>query len=106
MLAMMVQELNTETLSAFEMVTHLKETFQNQGKGKGKGKRKGNAVAGETKPAAKPNPQPAKKTKPTKDAVCFFCQKPGHWKRNCKLYMEDLKKEEERRWGLYFGYLC
>ena len=50
---------------------------------------------GETKPVAKPNPQPAKKAKPAKDAICFFCQKPGHWKRNCKLYMEDLKKQKK-----------
>ena len=50
---------------------------------------------GETKPVAKPNPQPAKKAKPAKDAIFFFCQKPGHWKRNCKLYMEDLKKQKK-----------
>ena len=67
---------------------------QNKGKGKGKGKRKGDAEVGGTKPAAKPNPPPAKKAKPTKEAVCFFCQKPVHWRRNCKLYMEDLKKKK------------
>ena len=45
-------------------------------------------MVGETKPAPK-------KAKPAKDTVCFFCQKPGHWKRNCKLYMEDLKKQKK-----------
>ena len=69
---------------------------QNKGKGKGKGKRKGVAEVGGTKPAAKPNPPPAKKAKTSKDAVCFFCQKPGHWRRNCKLYMEDLKKKKKK----------
>ena len=67
---------------------------QDKGKGKGKGKRKGDAEVGGTKPAARPNPPPAKKAKTSKDAVCFFCQKPGHWRRNCKLYMEDLKKKK------------
>ena len=33
MLATIVQELNKGILSAIEMVTHLMETFQNQGKG-------------------------------------------------------------------------
>ena len=60
------------------MVTHLKETFQNQGKGKGKGKRKGDAVVGVTKPAAELDPLPAKKARLSKDAICRL--------RNCKLY--------------------
>ena len=47
---------------------------QNKGKGKGKGKRKGDAEVGGTKPAAKPNPPPAKKAKPNKETFCFFCQ--------------------------------
>ena len=63
------------------MVTHLKETFQNQGKGKGKGKRKGDAVVGGTKPTAEPNPLPTKKARPPKDAICLL--------RNFKLYLKD-----------------
>ena len=58
------------------------------GKGKGKGNRKADVMDGETKPVTKPNPQPAKKAKPAKDAICFS------WKRYCKLYMEDLKKQK------------
>ena len=73
-----VQELNKGILSAVEMVTHLMETFQNQGKGKGKGKRKGDAEFGETKPAAEPDPLPTKKARLSKDAICHL--------RNCKLY--------------------
>ena len=57
---------------AFEMITHLKETFPNQGKGGGKGKRKGDAVVGGTKPAAEPNPLPTKKVRPSKDAICLL----------------------------------
>jgi len=29
--------------------------------------------------------------------VCFFCNEPGHWKRNCKLYLEDLKKKKDSK---------
>ena len=54
--------------------------FKNKGKGKGKGKGKSNA-------------QP--KAKAPKEGVCFFCNEPGHWKRNCKLYLEDLKKKKK-----------
>ena len=67
---------------------------KNQGKGKGKGKRKGKATVGETKLGDKPNPQPAKKAKPSRDAICFFCQMSRHWKWNCKLYLEDQKKKK------------
>jgi len=77
MLATIVQELNKGILSAVEMVTHLMETFQNQGERKGKEKRKADVTDGETKPVTKPNPQPAKKAKPAKDAICLL--------RNCKL---------------------
>ena len=31
------------------------------------------------------------KTGPAKDAECFFCKETGHWKRNCKKYLEQLK---------------
>jgi len=44
---------------------------KDQGKGKGKGKRKADVMDGETKPVTKPNPQPAKKAKPAKDAICL-----------------------------------
>ena len=36
----------------------------------------------------------AKKPKPPKEGVFFFCNEQGHWKRNCKLYFEDLKKKK------------
>ena len=36
----------------------------------------------------------AKKPKPPKEGVFFFCNEQGHWKRNCTLYLEDLKKKK------------
>ncbi|XP_073019639.1 uncharacterized protein [Primulina eburnea] len=37
------------------------------------------------KPYKKPNPGP---TKPDKtEQVCFHCNKPGHWRRNCEEYL-------------------
>ena len=62
--------------------------FKGRGKGKGKGKSKG-------KSNAQPKPKPEPKAKAPKEGVCLFCNEPGHWKRNCKLYLEDLKKKKK-----------
>ena len=48
---------------------------------------KANKGKGQSKPKAK-------KPKPPKEGVYFFCNEQGHWKRNCKLYLEDLKKKK------------
>ena len=53
-------------------------------------KRKGNK-AKKDKGQSKPK---AKKPKPPKEGVFFFCNEQGHRKRNCKLYFEDLKKKK------------
>ena len=71
----------------------------NKGKGiKKVGKGKGKTQKGFQKPKAKPKPKPKSKAepqaKPPKEGICFFCNEPGHWKRNCKLYMDDLKKNK------------
>ncbi|WP_248786455.1 hypothetical protein, partial [Escherichia coli] len=29
-----------------------------------------------------------------KEGECFHCKQLGHWKRNCKLYLEELAKEK------------
>ncbi|XP_075474919.1 uncharacterized protein LOC142505711 [Primulina tabacum] len=51
------------------------------------------------KPYKKPTPGPSKPDK--SEHVCFHCNKPGHWRRNCKEYLAqkrsghgDGKKQE------------
>ncbi|KAL4379185.1 hypothetical protein GQ457_02G025820 [Hibiscus cannabinus] len=62
-----------------------------EGKGKGKGKKvaksKGN---GKTKPKGKEALKP--KGGVSKDGKCFHCGKTRHWKRNCTIYLEEVKK--------------
>ncbi|KAK8578849.1 hypothetical protein V6N13_142124 [Hibiscus sabdariffa] len=56
-------------------------------KGKKVAKSKGN---GKTKPKGKEALKP--KGGVNKDGKCFHCGKTGHWKRNCPIYLEDVKK--------------
>ena len=58
--------------------------MKRKGKGKGNKAKKGK---GQSKPKAK-------KPNTPKEGVYFFCNQQGHWKRNCKLYLEDLKKKK------------
>ena len=60
------------------------EGMKRKGKGKGNKAKKGK---GQSKPKAK-------KPKLPNEGVCFFYNEQGHWKRNCKLYLEDLKKKK------------
>ena len=65
----------------------------NKGKGmKRIGKGKGKIKASKGFQKSKPKPKPTSQAKPPKERICFFCNEPGHWKRNCKLYLDDLKK--------------
>ncbi|KAK2630885.1 hypothetical protein QOZ80_UnG0720430 [Eleusine coracana subsp. coracana] len=58
-----------------------------------KRKRKTKAKATDQISSTKPKPAAAPKPKPAGSDPCFHCKKPGHWKRNCKLYLEELKKK-------------
>ncbi|XP_031392127.1 uncharacterized protein LOC116204198 [Punica granatum] len=62
-------------------------------KKKGKGKNKDKKAKGASKydsGALKP------KAKVAKDDYCFHCGNTGHWKRNCKIYLEELRKKKGR----------
>ena len=69
----------------------------NKGKAKGKGKWKCKRKMG-SKSNANLKPIPTKALKPKggvpKVGDCHYCKKPGHWKRNCHAYLEDLKKKK------------
>ncbi|KAL8109813.1 hypothetical protein AgCh_025782 [Apium graveolens] len=39
-------------------------------------------------------PVPPKAEDPKSKVVCFHCNKVGHWKRNCKVYLAELKKKK------------
>ena len=51
-----------------------------------------------SKSNACPKPDLTKALKPTggvpKVGDCHYCKKPGHWKKNCHAYLEDLKKKK------------
>ncbi|KAK8547484.1 hypothetical protein V6N12_031621 [Hibiscus sabdariffa] len=58
-----------------------------EAKGKKKTKSKGN---GKSKPKGKDALKHEKGI--SKEAKCFYCEKSGHWKMNCPLYLEEVKK--------------
>ncbi|KAK8563326.1 hypothetical protein V6N12_035475 [Hibiscus sabdariffa] len=60
-----------------------------EAKGKGKKVAKSKGV-GKTKPKGKNALKP--KEGISKKGKCFHCDKPGHWKRSCPVYLEDVKK--------------
>ncbi|GJY82754.1 RNA-directed DNA polymerase, eukaryota, partial [Tanacetum coccineum] len=45
----------------------------------------------------KPKPNPLKrKENPNKDQACHHCHVVGHWKRNCPLYIEELRANKKK----------
>jgi hypothetical protein len=64
---------------------------------KGKGKKnnwKGKATANKGKDKAKSKFKPKPKAKISNEGVCHHCGEPGHWLRNCKLYLGEKKKKD------------
>ncbi|GJV70442.1 retrotransposon protein, putative, ty1-copia subclass [Tanacetum coccineum] len=48
----------------------------------------------------KPKPNPLKrKENPNKDQACHHCHVAGHWKRNCPLYIEELRANKKKSEG-------
>lgn len=70
-----------------------------KGKGKGKGKaNKNKQVMAYQAPQPKKNP-PKKMDNPKKDQGCHYCKVMGHWKRNCPLYLDDLRTNKVKKTG-------
>nr|GEZ94476.1 hypothetical protein [Tanacetum cinerariifolium] len=62
-------------------------------KGKGKVDKNKQVVPYQLKP--KPNPM-KRKENPNKDQACHHCHVVGHWKRNCLLYLEELRAYKKK----------
>ncbi|KAG8651798.1 hypothetical protein MANES_06G022851v8 [Manihot esculenta] len=45
-------------------------------------------------PKGRGKPKWQSKAKVPKEGICFHCKEPGHWKRNCKLYLDECKKKK------------
>ncbi|GJX27950.1 zinc finger, CCHC-type containing protein [Tanacetum coccineum] len=60
----------------------------------GKADKNKQVVAYQPKP--KQNP-PQKKENPKKDQACHHCNVVGHWKRNCPLYLEELRTNKNKK---------
>ena len=62
------------------------------GKGKGKKRPYHGQKGKEGKKPSTPSQKPA--GGPPKGGTCFHCDKPGHWMRNCPVYLEECKKRK------------
>nr|GEX11808.1 hypothetical protein [Tanacetum cinerariifolium] len=66
--------------------------------GKGKGKM-GNASNNASFASKPKTPPPPKKDNPAKDAICHQCGEVGHWRRNCPVYLAELRKKKKLSQG-------
>ncbi|KAG8649203.1 hypothetical protein MANES_08G076237v8 [Manihot esculenta] len=64
--------------------------MKNKGKPKSKG---GNGPKGQGKPKRQAKAKVLKEIVP-KEGICFHCKEPGHWKRNCKLFLDECKRKK------------
>ena len=70
----------------------------NKKKGKGKAKADKNKQVMAYQPP-QPKKNPPKKDNPKKDQGCHYCKVMGHWKRNCPLYLDDLRTNKVKKTG-------
>ena len=102
-----MEKTNSELHGILKTAEHNIKTTSNVlmvQKGKGKDTKRKWVIKGKAKDNKKPKPNPdtkgkkpktkKPKAKEQKEGHCFFCNEPGRWKRNCKLYLEDLKKKK------------
>ena len=54
-------------------------------------RKKQKSKGGAGKSLSKPKTKGKEKSE---DVTCFHCKKSGHWKRNCKIYLEEVKKSK------------
>ncbi|KAK8560056.1 hypothetical protein V6N12_012859 [Hibiscus sabdariffa] len=105
MLATMTPKLQKqhEDMVAYEMIHNLKEIYEGQARQERKGRKVAKSKGiGKTKPKGKNALKP--KGGISKEGKCFHCDKPGHWKRNCPVYLEEVKKAkavEVSTFGIY-----
>nr|GEZ76723.1 zinc finger, CCHC-type [Tanacetum cinerariifolium] len=80
----------------YDLVDTLHSCRQAPGKPvKCKGKADKNKQVVPYQPKSKPNPL-KRKENPNKDQACHHCHVVGHWKRNCPLYLEELRANKKK----------
>ncbi|KAG8642583.1 hypothetical protein MANES_12G098649v8 [Manihot esculenta] len=75
-----ITEVNVKRMPTQILNVNKSKPMKNKGKPKLKG---GNGPKGRVKPKWQ-----------TKEGICIHCKEPGHWKRNCKLYLDECKKKK------------
>ncbi|PWA65549.1 hypothetical protein CTI12_AA322290 [Artemisia annua] len=50
-------------------------------------------------PKKNSNPPPVKKDNLKKDQGCHYCNVVGHWKRNCPIYLDELRANRIKKVG-------
>ncbi|PWA63339.1 zinc finger, CCHC-type [Artemisia annua] len=67
-------------------------------KGKGKADKSKQVLAYQPNPKVNQNQPKKPKANPpmNKEQACHHCHQPGHWKRNCALYINDLRQKKQQ----------